>query len=76
MARQHKIILETENVGIANLILDLFASGELTKTIMESPEYTRKLEAGEIAEMVEETEVYHDDVHKDYKQHKVQISTL
>lgn len=74
--KQHKVIIETENVGIANLIVELFNNGTLTGAIMESPEYHRAVEAGTVADMTEETEVYFDDVNRDYKQHKVQISTL
>lgn len=74
--KQHKIIIETENQGLANLVVSLFENGTLTSAILDSPEYQRGIEEGTISEMQEESEVYFDELNRNYKTHKVQLSTL
>lgn len=73
MSKQHRIIIETENEGLANLVANLFANGTLTKAIIESPEYQRQFDAGIIEGMPEETEVYLDELNRSFKTHKVQL---
>ena len=73
MAQQHRVIIETENEGLANLITNLFASGYLTQAITESPEYQRQHDDGIIEGMPEETEVYLDELNRSVKTHKVQL---
>lgn len=73
--KQHKIIIETENVILANIILELFSNETIANAIMDSELYQQALEKETVAEMIPETETYFDD-RNGYKSHKVQIATL
>ena len=73
MSKQHRVIIETENEVLANLITNLFGNGYLTQAISESPEYQRQHAEGIIEGIPEETEVYLDELNRSYKTHKVQL---
>lgn len=73
MSKQHRVIIETENEVLANLITNLFGNGYLTQAISESPEYQRQHDEGIIEGIPEETEVYLDELNRSYKTHKVQL---